>query len=502
MSHVLLHIDVPNQQLYHLPLLITPVHCVYLVMFDLREDKALEKIHKAIKHISGYVSYSSPSLLNNHTPSKVLLVGTHREGITPEQQSKFTHKLQDFLKKRDCSLIIKQGDERFWAVEGDCVDIQKDIDIFRKIICHSCQPEVPTCQCMKYDKELRDKFPGETVVESVITSKLSHVSNAEAERFLAFLHDYGFIIHRKYKDLPTEDTFVVLQPQYLCELFAKAQELRKVEDSEVTVERLFSRYAELERSMKKWFEMFCIRTGLVIEEPVRNSGRNLIFALSRQLESENPDIYSVDRLLVTFKPHRNEGCLPSWFFPAFASEFLKALYAYRPKMYDKATIEQTHITVDLNAGGTIHVLEQESCIEIGFQLDAVNWASNQKTRQMKFKKLQTRCQEVRKIVKNSAKRVVGYLNLSGGDIQLGFYHSCNDNAEVFGAHIMDVFDEEDEEVKEDEETYLQCGSCGKLECTPMQDIWFKNVMDCEEVGGSVCSTMHAVHHTSLYSILF
>ena len=34
-DHVLLHIDVPNQQLYHLPLLVTPVHCVYLVMFDL-----------------------------------------------------------------------------------------------------------------------------------------------------------------------------------------------------------------------------------------------------------------------------------------------------------------------------------------------------------------------------------------------------------------------------------------------------------------------------------
>ena len=481
LSHVLLHTDVPNQQLYHLPLLITPVHCVYLVTFDLREEKALEKINKAIKHISAYVSYSVPSSFNNLMPSKVYLVGTHREGITLEQKSEFTRNLQDFLKKRNCGLIEKPGDEGFWAVEGDCIDIQKDID-FREIISHSCQPKVPTCQCIKYGEDLRDKFPGEAAVQ------LSCVSNAEAERFLAFLHDYGFIVYRKYNDLAADDTFVVLQPQYLCELFAKAQELRKKQDSEVTVERLFSKYTDLKRSMQKWFEVFCVRTGLVIEQPMGKSGKNLIFALSRQLESENSDIYSIDRLLVTFKPHGNESCLPKWFFPAFASEFLKALYACSD-LYCDATIEQTRITVDLTSACTIHVLEQESCIEIGFQLDAVNWGSNQKTRQMKFKKLQTRCQEVRKVVEDSATRVVKYLNLYGGGIQLGFYHPCDD-AKVFGAHVLD----------KDEETYLQCGSCGKLECTPMQDIWFKNVMDCEEVNGFVCSMLYDLYLTLLFTL--
>ena len=180
--HVLLHIDVPNQQLYHLPLLVTPVHCVYLVMFDLREEaKALETIHRAMKHISAFVSYSTNSLLDNHQKSNVLLVGTHREAITDKQRLLFARKLQDALKRRYHDLIVMPSDV-FWAVEGDSIDIHNS-NIFKEIKCHSCQPQVPTCRCLKYGNELLQKFSKKTVVRS----KLPPVSRGDVERFLPLM---------------------------------------------------------------------------------------------------------------------------------------------------------------------------------------------------------------------------------------------------------------------------------------------------------------------------
>ena len=467
-DHVLLHIDVPNQQLYHLPLLVTPVHCVYLVTFDLREEaKALEAIHRAMKHISAFVSYSTDSLLDNHQKSNVLLVGTHREAITDNQRLLFAQKLQDTLKRRYRDLIVIPGDV-FWAVEGDSIDIHNS-NILEEIKCHSCQPQVPTCRCIKYGNELLQTFPKKTAVRS----KLPPVFRGDVERFLAFLHDYGFIVYSRYKELREEGTSVVLKPQYLCELFAKAQELSKTRDSEVTVDGLFSSNAKLERSMKKWFETFCIRMGLVIREPM-GDGQNLVFVLSRQVQSERESlafhINSVDPLLVTYKPRgKDADCfIPPRFFPAFASAFLKLLHEREDNLNVSINQSQAHIVVDWEVGCQIHVLEQESCIEIGFQLDSVNW--DERDMQSKYQKLQERCQTVKAVVAQSATHAVEYLNLPGGDacVEYGFYHECNGD-KIIGVHVSDRH-----------ETALRCYcSCRRIPCTPMQKIWFQDVTDCK-----------------------
>ena len=463
-DHVLLHIDVPNQQLYHLPLLITPVHCVYLVTFDLREgSKALKRIHEAVKHIFAFVSCSSNSMLNNYKPSKVLLVGTHEEEITHDQKIRFTQELRESLEKYR-GLIVKPDDDEFWAVEADCIDIQNS-NIFHQISSHSCQPQVQICQCMEYGSKLQEELLSKPIV-------LRHVSTADQKKFLAFLHDYGFIV-RRYEHLTQDDTPVVSRPQYLCELFAKALELSRKGIGEITVEDLFSSNAKLDRSVQKWFEVFCIRMGLVIEKPM-GDGRHLVFVLSRQLRPK-PALrtYSVDALLVTYKPRRQDiDCfIPPWFFPAFASEFLKILHGCK-ECENKLAVEidsLAHICVHWRVGCHIHVLEQESCIEIGFQLDAVNW--NKPNVQPDYlTKLKKRCQMVKAVVAQSAEKTAEHLKSprDEADIAYGFYHTCG-GTKVIGVHALD----------DDDESSLDCCCCKEIPCTPMQDIWFRDVTNCK-----------------------
>ena len=464
-NHVLLHIDVPNQQLYHLPLLITPVHCIYLVTFDLREgSKALKRINEAVKHIFAFVSCSPNSMLNNYKPSKVLLVGTHEREITHDQKIQFTQELRESLKKyRD--LIVKPNDAKFLAVEADCIDIQNS-NIFRQIISHSCQPQVQICRCMEYRNELHQEFLRKPIV-------LPHVSNADQKKFLAFLHDYGFIV-RRYEDLTQDDTPVVSRPQYLCELFAKALELSKRYNGEITVEDLFSSNAKLDRSVQKWFEVFCIRMGLVIEKPM-GDGRHLVFVLSRQLRPKPASrIYSIDALLVTYKPRRQgiDCFIPPWFFPAFTSEFLKILHG-REECKNRLAVEidsPAHICVHWRVGCRIHVLEQESCIEIGFQLVAVNW-SKCNIQANYLRKLQERCQTVQAVVDRSAEKTVEHLKSPRNvtDIAYGFYHTCG-GTEVIGVHALDEFDDSSLDC---------CCTCEEIPCTPMQDIWFRDVTNCK-----------------------
>ena len=465
-SHLLLHIDVPDQQLYHLPLLIMPVNCVYLITFDLRtEEKALRIIQKALKHIFVYVSYDSESKLGNHSPPTVLLIGTHQR---PDQDLKqFKGKLQKSLKGKYADLIVKPTDGEFWSVEGE-FEIQQS-SIFEVIKSHSCQLKFPIRQWIQYNHKLREVFPKKTVVKSKLQSELPHVCDVDVELLLAFLHDYGFIVHSQYDTLAAEDTTVVLQPEYLCQLFSLVQKLSK-QYTEVTVDVLFNRDPQLERSMKKWFQMFCICMGLVIEEPM-GTGRKLVFALSRQLHCETAPsascFYSVDPILVTF----SESFLPFGFFPAFANEFLRGIKGdpdVQENDLDIAT-KQAHIVVGWDVGCYIHVLEQESCIEIGFQLVAIDSESEEERREA-FKYLQKRCQLVKRVVVQSADKAVKNLKLPDGApacVQYGFYQSCG-NARVFGKHAHG---------------YLKCCCHGRVaQCTPMQDIWFKDVMDSQQVG--------------------
>ena len=131
--------------------------------------------------------------------------------------------------------------------------------------------------------------------------------------------------------------------------------------------------------------------------------------------------------------------IPPQFSPAFASAFLKLLHDHeecKDKLNVSINQSQAHIVVDWDVVCHIHELEQESCIEIGFQLDAVNW--DERDMQSKFQKLQERCRTVKAVVAQSATRAVEYLNLPGGDacVEFGFYHEC-DGDKVIGVHVSD-----------------------------------------------------------------
>ena len=213
--------------------------------------------------------------------------------------------------------------------------------------------------------------------------------------------------------------------------------------------------------------------GLVIEKPM-GGRRDFVFVLSRQLRPKPASrIYSIDALLVTYKPRRKDiDCfIPPWFFPAFASEFFKQLHD-REECKNNLAVEidsAAHICVHWRVGCRIHVLEQESCIEIGFQLAAVNWSKPNMQPDF-LTKLQKRCQTVQAVVAESAETTVEHLKSPRNvtDIAYGFYHTCG-GTKVIGVYALDDYGE----------SSLYCCCCEEIPCTPMQDIWFRDVMNCK-----------------------
>ena len=479
--HVLMHINIRNQQLYHLPLLITPIHCVYLVTFDLRNGKkALEAIRRTMKHISAFVSHGAECLLGNRLPSKVLLVGTHKEKLTDSQRSQFGKELYESLRSKHDDLIVKSaGDEKFWAIEGDRIGPHNG-PLFEEITRHSCLPKVPTWQCIEYDARLRQTCHQGKKVKVIVKSNLPNYPSDDTEKFLTFLHDYGFLVYCSYEGLSPEDTTVVLEPQYLCQQFSKAQQLSKKGDGKATIADLFSQNPELQLSVKrKWFEKFCVHMGLVIEQPTKNSGEDFVFVFNRWLQSEtvSKDLpaCSVAPLLVMFSlQDEDDYYIPPRFFAAFASMFPKHLQkkCKEPlcvRVNHLPSVQQSHIVVEWRAGCSILVVEQESCIEIRFQL----LCNSGCTAEEKLKKLQIRCQTVDEAVDESAKIAATNLTLPSKEcVQYGFYHKCG----KIGSRIAD-----------DHETILECCcDCPETPFTPMQKIWFQHVMDCKVCKCEVC----------------
>ena len=479
-SHVLMHIDIRNQQPYHLPLLITPIHCVYLVTFDLRNGKkALDTIRRTMKHISAFVSYDAECLLGNCLPSKVLLVGIHKEKLTDSQRSQFGKELHESLKNQYDNLIVKpSSDEEFWEIEGDCIGPHNG-PLFNEISRHSCLPKVPIWQCIEYDAMVRQTCHQGKKVKVIVKSKLPNYSSADTEKFLTFLHDYGFLVYCPYKELPDEDTTVVLEPQYLCQLLSKAQQLSKKKGGKATIADLFSQNTELNLSgLRKWFEKFCVHMGLVIEQPMENSGKNFVFVFNRWLQSETAfkelPACSVAPLLVMCRlEDEDDYYIPPRFFAAFASMFPKRLQkkckeTLCVRVNSLPSVQQSHIVVEWRHGCSILVVEQESCIEIRFQL----LCNSGCTVEEKLKKLQICCQTVDEAVDESANIAATNLTLPSKEcIQYGFYHKCG----KIGARITDGY-----------ETILDCCcDCPEKQLTPMQKIWFQNV-DCEVCKCEVC----------------
>ena len=121
LSHMLLSINVANQQLYHLPMLITPALCVYLVTFDLRYQKeSLSRIHSVMKDVYTLSTYHSEGEAVGANLPKVLLVGMRADEIKAEDRSCFAEKLNSRLEKMPYNMLVEMpgGDEAFWAVDG------------------------------------------------------------------------------------------------------------------------------------------------------------------------------------------------------------------------------------------------------------------------------------------------------------------------------------------------------------------------------------------------
>ena len=196
-----------------------------------------------------------------------------------------------------------------------------------------------------------------------------------------------------------------------------------------------------------------------------------------------PHVYSVDPLLVAYNPQGMDGdsFVPPWFFPAFANTFLEILHDHqdcKDKLNVSINQSQVEIVIVWQVGCQIHVLEQKSCIEIGFQLDAVNW--DERDMRSKFQKLQATT--VGCAVCYTA---VEYLNLPGGDacVEYGFYHEC-DGDKVIGVHVSDKH-----------ETALRCYcSCRRIPCTPMQKIWFQDLTDCKVFYCKFCVLLVCLPH--------
>ena len=479
-SHVLLHIDVPKQ-LYHLPLLITPVQCVYLITFDLRPEnvrESLGRIHNAMKNVFALTSYHTEG--DNRPTPQVLLVGLHADKVEAESRKHFGEKLQEMLKKMPYNkLVCKPHDsELFWAVDGGDLSIGGSDALSNKIksFCSRHQSEVH--QWMKCHCQLQEilknvpciSFPD---LKNEVACIVPNLENLKFGNFLTFLHNYGFIVYRSINEKEKDDEVVCFQPQHLYKIFADLPKLSE-DKEQFTIADLFAcTEATIEASAeyKQWFQRMCIDLGLVFEV-VKGVRSECVFLMG--LKSGPPscpplEMYSVPPLLVTFKtsdcvPKEEECLLPSHFFAAFVTEFLRT--QHKQEKNQKVSVkglEQHYIYVQVKAGH-IHIVDREFCIEIGVQqVDLPGCTLNDEA---KINKLQRFCHSIKIAVDESTDSILARLKLSHSSLCHGFYHSAT-SRDSFVEHVPG---DEDEGIP----SYLQCCCCKPPEqvVTPLQSIWF------------------------------
>ena len=485
LSHILLHINVPNQQPYHLPMLITPVLCVYLVTFDLRYQKeSLSKIHSVMKNVYALHSYRSQAGEKNHLP-KLLLVGMHADKVKDEDRSSFTQKLNERLEKMPYHRLVEKpgSDEPFWTVEGGNLSLSGSDALSKHIKMYGCSQQLEVHQWIVRHSELLDQeklHHAPCICYNKLKKEVGHLlSDAGGLKFddwLQFLHNYGFIIYHSVKveeeaeegreDHDT-DKVVLLQPQCLCNLFAKVQEFCVGKDF-FTVTDLFARpdaYRTVGANNKEWFQHICIDMGLVVAV---NSDYVFLMALKGGPPSCPPcDEYSVPPLLMTFRDSNRfivepEYLLPSHFFAAFVTKFLRALTPPKGTPLDVTVMEQHYMQV--KKGTTvIHIVEHDFCIEIGLQQLDVGKMADEK----KVKNLHAFCRDVQRAVDTTTESITERLKLATSNIRYGLYHSREAEegpVDSFATYVPD----------EQEGPYLECFCCdgGVQPTTPLQRIWF------------------------------
>ena len=495
-SHLLLNIDVPNQQPYHLPLLIVPVHCVYLIMFDLRyQDKSLTRIHNVMKNVYTISSYATKVESGDQLRPKVLLVGMHADEAKSEEKGLFSEKLNAMLKKKPYErLVERDGGEPFWAIKGEDLDLGgTDCDRLSQCIqCYECRGRAEAPQWILCHNDLQEEFKDDPCIlycdlEKNVANKSSGKS-VKFDDFLQFLHKYGFIFYHSVEEMEEAPKVVLLQPQYLCSLFAQVPELSKSMTSP-TIADLLSRFAACIQNCaeyKQWFQRICIDMGLVFEV-TRAVSPDFIFLMGLNAGPSSPhhDQYTVAPLLLTIKGAvgekvEEECLLPSHFFAAFVTQFLKTLtQSYRERIKPNvpvtlpkvASMEQHYVQVCI-ASNHVHVVEQECCIEISFQqLEVTGRCADEAA---KLRKMHSFCKRIRKAVTDSADSILRRLKLTKSSVGYGFYHSRKTKDGTSDNAFAEYTYKED-----DDEWILLCSCCDPEEHTPtpLQEIWFQSQED-------------------------
>ena len=497
-SHVLLDIDLPNQQLYHLPLLITPVHCIYLITFDLRHHKeSLTRIHNAMKNVYALTSYRTRAGGSMESESKVLLVGMHADAEFTDKRS-FAEELRKLLQKMPYNrLVYKPGkpdcDEPFWAVDGGNLSLSGTDPLSCAIQSSCSRHKGEVCQWIRCHKELQEKHKDPCILYSdlreQVAGKVSGVEMSRFDDFLQFLHGYGFIYYHLGEEGQDADKVVLLQPEYLCELFAEVPKLRKSRPRPTVADLTSSTAARMEASArhKQWFQRICIDMGLVFEVVNEmNSISDCVFLMGLEPGPSSPsrELYSVPPLLITFKALGYDGkeeqrLLPSYFFATFVTELVRALTEHinhqnetknQSNLLDIVSMEQRYLQVCV-ANSYIHVVEREFCIEIGLQ--QVEIPGQRSSMKKKMQKMLSTCKDIRGIVAGSVRRLQKRLKLTQA-ILYGFYHSrrADDHSDAFA-----------EFVQGDEGPYLRCCCCKPPDhaTAPEQEIWFEEDFSFNEV---------------------
>ena len=495
-SHVLLNINIPNQQLYHLPLLITPVRCVYLITFDLKDQmKSLAKIHSMMKTV--YTLSSCAARDTCRVCPMVLLVGMHADEVKEEDRSCFARKLNEVLKRMPYKNLVDlpNDDEPFWAVDGgelSLIDVdslshqiqecrsEHGAEVHRWIMYHhELQEELRDAPCISYC-DLKDK----------VGSLPSGAESLKFNEILQFLHNYGFIFYHS-AERKEDERVILLQPQFVYKLFAEVLKLRKIKKREYpTIDQLWSGIgASIKPSPldKKWFQHMCIEMGLVFEVK-KAAYPEFVFLMGLEAGPNSPpcEDYSVPPLLLTFKEGGimdvDKGLLPSHFFAAFVTEFLRTLTEcnrqdVKPKRQGNLLViesmEQHYVRVRI-ARTCIHVVERDFCIEIGLQ--QLNASSHSTTNKQK-QGLQSFCKRVYKAATDSADKILRRWKLATPILSFGFYHSHETEdgpVDAFGEYVWD---------ENEGAPILQCSCCkpGVHDTTPLHEIWCEEEFDFSKV---------------------
>ena len=500
-GHVLLRIDIPNQQVYPLPLLITPVNCIYLITFDLpaegkqEEKKALKAIRDTLKDVYTYSSClcEKPGLdpeLCNMKP-EVFLVGLQRE---EKNRSSFAQQLKEMLETRSYERLIVRSasSDPYWTNPGAELSIHDNPALLDKILEISCPPPQLIRQFLACHCELLQRFKDNPFVlyEEVEDKGADVVSgimeDPNLEKLLEVLHCFGFIFYCSLPDLAPSERVVVLQPQYLRQLFVQVQK-RSKETKWFTTADLLARAGKHIRDKQKWFQAMCTSMGLVIERSIKGKSDH-VFVMGLEQECDLPERahYSVDPLLVTYGPESMEQMdddylLPSPLFPAFITAFLKKL---KEQLKKTIAMKRHYLHVSVVGSTQIHVVERDSFIEIGLQQFHVG----NLTEDQQLKKLQQSCQGICSIVSESAKCATDRLKLDSDNLQYGFLcHPENtEPGDRFG------------ELDPDDGT-LTCSCCNApQDPTPQQQIWFSDV-DQQKVRCVLCINIAMVSGHDLQS---